>query len=185
MSTILQDKAFFRTGVQELEDYLLSNEMFWPLSKGKGLPRLTLGALLLAEKRLGAYVSSTNDIAAVNRLELQLESIRAKWRVAWQRKAAREVHTRFDQWKNFLEDYRQSPDVQAGEYPEEVQSRVMLHLLGKELSNSPSEFMALKDLDKFLKDCLISGPFIWARELAPAFPADEYWFLYGKLKSSS
>ncbi len=184
MPTILRDNTFFRSGVQELEEYLLSEELFWPLSGRRALPRLTIGGLLIAKKRLEVRTSSASAHQEFTRLEEQLKICISKWQAAWERKAAREIQPRFVEWKNYLEDYQQAPDVYAGDYPEQVQWRVVLHLLGKELPHLPNEFSSLHDLDKLLEAFFSPGQFVWDLDLAPAFPAVQYWYLYGKLKPS-
>jgi hypothetical protein len=50
-----KDRAYLEAGIPELEDYLLSDELYWPISaRGHNLPRLTIGGLLLANDRLEA-----------------------------------------------------------------------------------------------------------------------------------
>ena len=103
MPNLDQDRHFLDAGVQVLSDYLLSQELFYPL--GGDLPRLTLGNLLLAQRRLTAAGSDLhkNEIA----------TIREKWQVAWEQKASREVHTRLELWRNFLSEYRSSAAAQC------------------------------------------------------------------------
>ena len=184
MPTILQDREFYQAGIAGLEAYLLSNELFWPLSGGQQLPRLTVGGMLLAGLRLRARTTEAGEQATLDKLGLQLGEVRTRWRSAWERKAAREVHTSFTLWRNYLDDYRQSPELRAEEYSSQVQERVVLHLLGRELSPQPEELNVLPGLDRTLKGFLLPGGFVWEPDLAAAFPAGEYWFLYGKLKSS-
>jgi hypothetical protein len=109
--------------------------------------------------------------------------LRSNWRVAWEKKVTRERRARFELWKNFLADYRQSSEGNAADYPYRVEERVMLALLTSEISPPSAEFTGIKDLDHFLRESLIPGPFAWDMELSPVFPADQFWFLYGKLKT--
>jgi len=184
MPTLIQDREFFEAGVGGMEAYLLSNELFWPLSGGHSLPRLTIGGLLLAGRRLRARTTTPAGRDEVNSLEAQLADIRSRWRAAWERKAGREVHSRLGLWQDFLAEYQRSPDLHADEYSQEVHERAVLHLLGNEFPSPLDEFRALHDLDQILKSHLHPGGFIWEPDLAASFPPDEYWFLYGKLKSS-
>ena len=107
-----------------------------------------------------------------------------RWRVAWEQKAGREVHARLDLWRNYLMDYRQSPEVHADEYLHEVRWRVILNLLFDELPAPPSEAEALAGLDQLLQASFLPGDFIWEEDLMPGFPQQAYWFLYGRLKSN-
>jgi hypothetical protein len=185
MPTLNQDLEFYKAGVGGMEAYLLSNELYWPLSGGHNQPRLTVGSLLLANRRLGARTTTPADREEMNSLEAQLADIRSRWRAAWERKAGREVHSRFGLWQAYLDEYQRSPDLHADEYSHEVQERAVLHLLGNELRSLPDEYVALRDLDKFLRNHLRPGGFIWEADLTASFPAGEYWFLYGKLQSTA
>jgi hypothetical protein len=178
MTSVEKDKAYLEVGIPELEDYLLSDELYWPITaRGYDLPRLTVGGLLLAKARLEARGERIGSLAA------QLDGIRSKWRVAWEAKAGRGVQARMRLWGNYLSDYRQNPEGYADAYPHEVRYRVMLHLLLAELSGTSAEQKELAQLDSLLRVNLISGDFIWETELQAGFPREVYWYLYGKLKS--
>lgn len=183
MPTLADDQAYFQNGVQELEDYLLSKELFWPLSGGKDLPRLTPGGLLLSRVRLRARATAPMDVAVLTKMELALEEVRSKWITAWERKAGQEVHTRAALWRNYLSDYQRSPDQYASAYPGEVHVRVMLHLLKEEFKNLPADFVVVDGLDQLVKAAWLPGAFVWEKDLARGFPEAGYWFLYGKLRS--
>ncbi len=184
MSTLTQDRAYLQMGVKELEAYLLSDELYWPLAGKSELPRLTLGGLLLAQRRLAVRLDSLADQAELKSLEAHMAAIGSKWSVAWERKASREVQNRFNLWRDFLDEYQHSPDRNAADYPSRVQGRVMIHLLGELISPRPPEFAALQELDARLRSAWIAGEFIWEHDLAAAFPESEYWYLYGKLKTT-
>ncbi|MBU4225948.1 MAG: hypothetical protein KKC71_09030 [Chloroflexi bacterium] len=186
-----QDLAFFQAGIQELTDYLLcaaptrSGELYWPLTPGAaGVQRLTIGALLLAQARLRARRFSPAAQVEMAALEGKMDAVRMKWRSAWERKAGREVHARLDLWRNYLSDYRDSPEHHAHAYPHEVQWRVILRLLSGEFVFPPKELDTLSSLDAIVKALWLPGEFIWEADLITGFPQQDYWFLYGKLKSS-
>lgn len=171
MPDLVQDKRFFEAGISVLPDYLLCKEMFFPL--GGNLPRLTIGNLLLANLRLRAIDDQTGDS--------QVNSIRTKWRVAWEQKSAREIHVRLNLWKNFLGEYRNSKEGNADRFPIEVRHRAIIHLLSKETDKTP-ELDQLPQLDQMLMGSLTPGSYVWEKQVEPEFPQPEYWFLYGKLK---
>jgi len=178
VTSIEKDKAYLEAGIPELGDYLLSKELYWPISaRGFSLPRLTIGGILLAQARLEAFGERIEALAA------QLEGVRVKWRVAWETKAGREVGARMRLWSNYLADYRHSPYQHADAYPHEVCYRVMLHLLMAELPAPPVEQEALSQQDGALRTSLIPGDFIWDAGMQAGFPREVYWYLYGKLKS--
>jgi hypothetical protein len=173
-----RDTAYLQAGVPELKEYLLSRQTYWPVSaRGYDLPRLTLGGLLLASRRLAAVS------APVESLVTQMEAVRSSWRVAWEDKAQREFKARFRLWKDYLMETREAPEEVAGAYPHEVRYRVMLQLLDGELPVHPEEYQALAALDEVLGSILTPGPFVWESELQEAFPSGVYWYLYGKLST--
>ncbi len=183
MPTLAQDLVFVRAGLDTLEAYLLSDELYWPLSGPASLSRLTIGGLLLAVKRSSVRSTSPADAAGLSDLESRLDRARLKWRSAWENKCRREMHARLGLWQNYLVDYRQSPGIQLESYPQQIQWRVILHLLSVEFRVPPKEVEILPELDKMVKSFWLPGDFVWELDLAPAFQASEFWFLYGKMKS--
>jgi hypothetical protein len=159
----------------QLQEYLLSNELYWPLSSS--LPRLTPGSLLLAM----VCVRATSPMDA-HRLDGQMEAIRAKKPTAWGKKVEREITNRFRLWSQFLSDYKNTPDQNQDWYLGEIRGRTILQLLLVEHPEPVTpEKMALVDLEKSLKIRPIPGKFLWEPELEPFFEKNEFWFLFGKL----
>ena len=178
VTSIEQDKAYLEAGIPELGDYLLSQELYWPISaRGFDLPRLTIGGILLTRVQLEARGERIESLVA------RLDGVRSKWRVAWETKAGREVAARMRLWSNYLADHRQNPEGHADVYPYEVRNRVMLHLLMAELPAPPPEQEALFQLDSMLRVRFTASEFIWESDLGAGFPHDVYWYLYGKLRS--
>ena len=178
MTTPDKDRAYLEAGIPELEDYLLSDELYWPITaRGYDLPRLTVGGILLTQSQLKAR----NE--RIESLETQLDAVRSKWRVAWETKAGREVQARMRLWGNYLADYRHNPEGHADAFPHEVRYRVMLQLLLSELPTQTSIQKELSQLDSLIRGYLISGDFIWETDLQAGFPREVYWYLYGKLKT--
>ncbi len=178
MTSPEKDRAYLEAGIPELEDYLLSNELYWPITaRGYDLPRLTIGGLLLAQARLEARRERIEALVA------QLDAVRSRWRAAWETKAGREVRSRFGLWSNYLADYRHNPEEHADAYPQEVRYRVMLQILLAELPAPPAEQESLSQLDGLLRASFSPSGFVWEVDLQPGFPREVYWFLYGKLNS--
>jgi hypothetical protein len=178
MTSADQDRAYLETGIPELNDYLLSDELYWPVSaRGFNLPRLTIGGLLLAKTRLEAQGERIELLAS------QLDAVRSKWQVAWETKAGQEFRSRFRLWGNYLLDYLQTPESHADAYSHEVRNRAILELLRPELPADLPERAALASSDGALRSRLLPGDFIWEPEVQTGFPRDEYWFLYGTLRS--
>jgi hypothetical protein len=183
MPTAAQNLAFIHAGLLELVTYLNSDVLFWPLAGSSNQQRLTPGGILLGVKRLWGWEISLAGQMELTRLENQLDSIRRKWSSAWELKSRQEVHVRLNLWKNYLADYRESPDLQAELYPQQVHLRVLIHLLELDTGLLPEETEILAELDRIIQSAWLSGGFLWEQELASTFPEPEYWFLYGILKS--
>jgi hypothetical protein len=187
MPTIEYDLTFIQAGVADLEHYLLSNDLYWQTGQAAPhgeppFPSLTLGALLLSARRLSERRLSAEQSHRFQSSSVQIETSRTRWRVAWEKKAAREFHARLGLWRDFLGEYRASPAAHASRYAYEVSRRVMLHLLTDEAwAISAEERQQLAALDASLGQALLPGGFLWDADLAPAFPAPTFWYLYGRL----
>jgi hypothetical protein len=172
------DRAYLEAGIPELGDYLLSSELYWPITtRGYTLPRLTIGGILLSKIRLEAREERIESLVA------QLDAVRSRWQVAWETKAGREVQARMRLWSNYLADYRHDPERHADAYPHEVRYRVMLDLLLSEMPSVPAELEELSQLDNLLRSNFTNTDFIWDADLRSGFSKETYWFLYGKLIS--
>lgn len=187
MPSVEYDLWYVRDGIEELESYLLSDAVYWPVgvtppAGEPPYPQLTLGWLLLAYKRAGLGAKTTDQRAELERLSTPLENIHTQWRSAWERKAAQEFHARLKLWLNYLEEYRKAPPENYDRYTYEVSRRVLLQILKPETSQSPpSDTDLLFGLDKVLKVLLTPGDFIWDQDLIDGFSRQDYWFLYGRL----
>jgi len=162
MSTQI-DKRYLEAGIPELENYLLSKELFYPI--GRSLPQLTLGGILLSLMRL-------QKSEAIG-FKVQVNRIHMKWRSAWDTKAGREVRARSELWKNYLAEYPGDPKGTARLYPVQVRYRAILTLLGE----------TFHVMDVYVKSIFQPGEFIWEPEVSDHFSNDIFWFLFGTLKS--
>ena len=188
MSDAEYDLRYVQAGVDLLDDYLQSGEIYWSIgiSARQGqtpYPQMTLGGLLLFLLRAKARELTAEQQAELTQLETKINTIRARWRTAWGKKATQAFRARLKLWSNFLEDYRQKPGANMDRYHYEVTRRVQLHLLQPDADDRyEAEDHLLIGLDEFLKAVFISNGFVWEQELADGFPPDPYWYLYGHLK---
>jgi hypothetical protein len=181
------DLRFMQAGNDLLEEYLMSGDIYWPIGVSAphgepDYPQFTLGRLLLVRTRAQLTAGAPVQRAEFERLDRQMEETRSRWRIAWGKKAHAEFHARLTLWRNFLEEYRKEPAANYDRYHYEVGRRVLLHLLKDEVEELPLiEIEMLAGLDTLLKAAFAPGPFIWDLNLAPAFPQETYWYLYGSL----
>lgn len=175
--------------LQELEAYLLSKELFWPLSCSPArndppFPRLTLGTLSLASVELDAQEDSLlpaqrPQLRAMQRTH---EETLRQWRVAAEAKAAREIKARIRLWDAFLEDFWRE-GLRAGDYSYEVRNRVILEhlvLLTEQDDQVRDDLQQIAALDRKLSERFQPGDFLWEDPLRRTYPQAQFPFLYGK-----
>jgi len=188
MSATAYELGYLKACIEILDAYLLSNELYWTMgaSPPAGEPafrQLTLGGLLLNEKRLQA-----RRLLPAQEMERQecvtgLQHAIAQHRVAWERKASREYQARLKLWANFLNEYRDDPENHVDRYAYEVERRVMLQLLdpfARDVHRAEQELLG--SLDRLLSAVFIPGTFIWEADVTEAFEPGAYWYLYGGLR---
>lgn len=172
----------------ELENYLLSSELYYPIGvrvsiSGGNYPPLTLGNIELSRRKALALVSDQGQGLLLERLSNRIEQLWGKWRAAWGAKASREFRARFSLWVNFLDEYRDHPAGNHDRYAYEVNRRVILELLSDQAVDiADDEFKALAKLDQYLHMVLVRGAFTWDEGLESGFPVDRFWYLYGDLR---
>lgn len=181
---------YIKAGIDQLEDYLLSDLLYWPAGARAAAgfppyPQLTLGNLLLFLHQAMALTRDAQDARRLAQYRSDLDAIHTRWSMHWQKKARVEVQARLKLWRDFLQDYRKDPEGNYDRYAYEVTRRVMLEWLPSEAGNaSTPEDELLKSLDGILKGLLVRGEFIWEAELQSEFPIDVFWYLYGRLPES-
>lgn len=179
------ETGYLESSLPELESYLLSEELFWPVhgnppGRDQAYPRLTIGSVLLSLERAKAFAETAFMGAQVIQISTRVNVIRTKWRTRWEDKAHREILSRLNQWRNYLMEYRQNPERQADFYPQEVRWRVMAELLEKEVDQlSEAEEEMLNGLDNIVRGVLEPGEFVWSAEVQSSFPPSPFWYLYG------
>jgi hypothetical protein len=189
MKSFEYDLRYLQASLEVIEDYLLSSEVFWPLSANPpegapDYPRLTLGGMLLAKERLSSYPITHEQEALLQQVISDLDRGRSKWRVAWENKARRSFSVRLRMWADFIEEYKSNPQENADRYSYEVRLRVMLKLLLAESGGQhQTEVNLLSGLDGYVESVLEKGGFIWESELQKGFPEKTYWYLFGILPS--
>lgn len=182
MSKIEEDRAFLKSALPELPDFLLSKEIYWPLEthgqiSTRSLSRISLGNIRLAAARLDSLRDDPGDALWTAEIDRLFE----KWRSNWAKKAALEYSSRLTLWRDLLEELLADPAEAVYRY--EIRSRVILELLQKDLLAEPrvheQDFLA--GLDARLRGASEEHGFIWEAELQAGFPRDPYWYLYRKL----
>jgi hypothetical protein len=191
MPDISYDLHYVTLSLGELKPYLLSKELFWPLRLNPihGKPssvKLTPGNLLLSFARLNALhhskKMSTKQESELLKLKRDFDVLKSKWAVAWEKKVTHEFTSRLRQWRLYLNEVERDAKAHAPYYATEVRLRVLLELLRDDLAEVPET--DLSSLDDELRSHFIPGDFIWDADLAPGFPQEKYWHLWGNPKDT-
>ena len=173
---------------EEFEAYLESDVLHWQMDTlrrgGDQLPKLTVGGFLERACRLRAAPLSTTQRQALDAATRKFGSVRDAHRSRYASRVLHDLRGRLDEWAWFLDDYAKRPNEEAPYYPAQVHTRLAIELLLEELAgDSATEFIRrLFALDQRLRADWIDGPFVWHSTLAHAFPRDQFWWLYGRLK---
>ncbi len=173
----------------ELDAYLLSNELFWPLSghppSGEPpFPRMTLGNLLLALDELGAQADTFSEEE-----ESRFAELRSQWEkhlhshgTAIERKAATEQRQRLQLWRNFLDELREGSPSGAN-YAQQARSRAIFDRLADLIAGEGQDESLQKSmaaLDTRFRGRFAPGPFVLDPGLQRAYDPEQYWYLYGQ-----
>ena len=178
-------RIYLQAGVEHAESYLLLDELYAPLNLTAppgmpSYPAFTLGGWLLYQALAQPLADTASRRTTLDTIQRQMDVVRVKWRVAWEKKATWEFQSRLRQWSNTVTEIRREPADNADYYPYEVRRRVQLALLRDEVPEiDPAYLENLANMDRLLNVLLKPGDFIWDAVLAPGFPKDEYWYLWG------
>ncbi len=179
--------AFLDAAQEELENYLLSPELFWSI-KGwnvkdqRAFPQLTVGTILLSLLLNHATQKNVQDEHLLIGLERKVNVVKTKWQVAWTKKASWEFKSRLRQWGNYLNEIQENREEVAPYYGYEVRWRVVLELLKREIDGiEPENLELLLSLDAALQAHIKVRDFIWDDCLVPGFEKEDFWYLWGDL----
>lgn len=180
------DLHTLETMIAHLPDYLISDSTAWKIPK-EDLPKLTIGGCLMRQHRLGAL---QNQLTSEQKERLQraiatLQDIMKNNVVRFEQKSHQELHARLGEWMNCLRHLSRHVGEDGCFYPDKVDIRVVIAAIMAQMQQEPFHLEAqistqVTSLDKNLKQRLKHGEFVWIQEWQKAYPAQEYWYLYGE-----
>jgi hypothetical protein len=181
---VVTDLAHMAVMAEEMEAYLRSDVLFWPLG---GRPMLTLGGYLMRQHRLLALADSLDleQQATLNTAVSQFMAATHDKIVRFETKASREIEARIRQWSEHLRDVDKAKK-DSSLYKSGIETRIMLTLLLERLEHSP-----YKEKPELAKRLEMIDMGVWVRWKKGAFVLDEvlepvydpkiFWYLFGKL----
>ncbi len=126
----------------QLEDYLLSDRLFWQISVetplGTRQPKMTLGSLYERIQYLEAHRDELgpNDGSRLQKIRRAWDEAQARFPEQWREKLRREFKSYMHNWKYFLEQRSANSERWTQDYKFELRNRerarLALQLLGPE-----------------------------------------------------
>lgn len=174
----------------EMDEYLKSDVLYWPMVHGD-MPKLTLGGYLIRQHRL-QHLADTLSGAEREKWETavhQFQEALAEKVVRTEQRAHEELGVRARQWGAYLNDVQHERAVAAVNYETAVENRAMAAALVHFLQTPPYQLDTgaipnLGMLDAGLRPYWQAGDFIWPAVWEKAYPKDEYWWLYGRVRKT-
>lgn len=186
LEKLREDLVVLEAMAAEMDEYLRSDVLFWPMVKGS-LPRLTLGGYLLREHRLLALRDqlSPADQARLDAAVQRYNAALVEKIVRFESRAHEELHARLRQWGEYLKDVQHDSSSARDYYGSAVETRAMIAALLAKLAMPPYKLEAnstreLDFYDRTLRNHWQPGDFVWHEAWRPAYPEADYWWLYGR-----
>lgn len=185
----MQDWEFLEAAAGDLEAYLLSPVLYYPMAavhksrSRQEMLQLTLGNVLLTIARLQAVDWAEEEDRQLEQLVERVLQVHTRWKSNWQLKVEQEIPARLTLWQNSLTEWAENKDSHLSGYRHQVRWRVILHLLMDEPGGHFVEKTLLTGLDSRLRYISTPGAFVWEKEIQSGFSQSEYWYLYLSLSS--
>lgn len=184
-----RDLEILEAMATEMDEYLRSQTLFWPMMKGN-LPRLTIGGYLMRQHRLVALRDLLDD-SDQGRMNTAIENFNTalvEKIVSFEIRAHDELRARLRQWGEYLKELHDKSLGMGDYYPSHVQTRVMIAALVQKLKERPYKLderiqEQLDVYDNVLRNYWMPGDFTWPLDWIAAYPEADYWWLYGQPRS--
>lgn len=183
-----RDLAILEAMASEMDEYLMSDVLFWRMIKGS-MPMLTLGGYLMRQHRLLAlrHLLDKEEQGRLDAAVIKFNMALDEKIVRFEQKTKTELEARIRQWSEYLRDLDQAPESAGVNYGTAVDTRAMLEAILDKLRMPPYQVPArlpeqVRMLDTNLRGHWRPGDFIWPDEWKPAYPVADYWWLYGRPK---
>ena len=99
MSDAEYDLRYLRAGIDMLEDYIQSSELYWSIGINADAgqtpyPEMTLGGMLLFLQRAKARNLTPQQQSEFSKIATKQNAIRSRWRAVWGKKATQAFRAR-------------------------------------------------------------------------------------------
>ncbi len=185
-STPAEDLAIVQAMAEELKNYLLRGDVYHmlvvPRPGGEERLEMSLGDLFSRLHRLEVQADQLSPEER-QRLEEVRQSIQETLRIMDSQALAlaeREIKTRLNSLRWFLDECRDNRSYCRSEYPFEIRNRQriqeLLDAFGEKLS--PELRRQVAEMDREIRSLIKPADFIWDDRVRDVYPQDKYWYLY-------
>ena len=179
-----EDLIFLQASIPELQAYMLSKEVFWPVYYGHqnsstSISKLTLGNLYLAFERLQALTLPDPITLELELLDQQFQHFHSQWKANLIKKGTDEIAARINLWNNYLREIDKRGFFNRSEYANNVRWRAIVQLLiENEVPINLSAREQLRICDSYLKKNFHTSDFVWQEPYSKKFEPEKFWYLY-------
>jgi len=183
------DLAVAEAMVEELEQYIIKEDLFRTVithtPQGEVRVQMTVGDLLTRIYRLnaerGQYAAPMRQ--RVDDVTKEAERIIYSLKGRFHARLLREMRSRLDSLRWFLDDATESPTTARANYPYEIRNRQRIEEIVKRLGGEVTEELRtqMEFVDRRLRSLAVGHEFVWDPALRELFPQYPYWYLYARV----
>lgn len=180
------DLAITQAMTEELEEYIIADDLYRTITVrtagGNQNLQMTGGDLLTRLYRLQGERDqlSSSEQAQLDGTEQLVKQIIYSLRTRFHNRLRREIKTRLDSLKWFLDDCGADRQRCHVDFPFEMRNRQRIEEALKEIDYQLDDELQklLNQVDSRIRLVAAAAPFLWDDRLRPLFPPDKYWYLY-------
>ena len=185
-ATPADDMAVVREMANELQDYLLGNDVYYTLvvvtSQGEERIQSSCGDLLARLHKLDGQSklltpAQRDGLISIHR---RIDATTKTMQVRYHALIEREVRARLNSLQWFLDDCEEERKESRIQYPFEIRNRQRIAEMAKVLGDKQSQDTQaeINVIDRRLREATVSAEFVWDNRVKDVYPQDAYWYLY-------
>jgi len=185
-ATPAEDMAVVREMANELQDYLMGNDVYHTLvvstSQGEERIQSSCGDLLARLHKLDGQArlltpAQRDELVPIRR---RMDATTQAMQSHYTGLIERECRARLNSLGWYLDDCDEDPRQCRVQYPFEIRNRQRIAEMVKVLGeNTPADIQTeTAAIDRRLRDMTASADFVWDNRVKDVYPRGEYWYLY-------
>ena len=180
------DLAIAEAMAQELEDYIVGNELYRTLivrtpQENQKL-QMSGGDFLARLHRLQGErdVLSAEERSRLDAVQQSANATIHSLRTRFNERLGREMKARLDSLRWFLDECADNRGKCGSDYPFEMRNRQRIEEILKQLEGAAPEALvsALSQVDRRIRSLGQTHGFVWDSRLEKVYPPEQYWYLY-------